>query len=235
MNRKFKLAAAALAMAAVPAFAQDAEIEEEGVIGMTPVAIGIATPVQLPWGINRWDVFGLDINLFYSDAPKMYGIDIGGLAELTRDTAIGLLVGGLANVAYDDVYGIRATFGLNYGQKGLWGMDAGLVGVRDNLHGLDVEFLGSYQREVCGLQISGLANVATVESYGMNVAGLANLAKTAYGLQLALLFNMTEELHGAQIALVNYTEDCPSGFQIGLVNIILQNKLPVLPIVNGYF
>jgi hypothetical protein len=234
--RKFKYAAALALVASMPVFAQEeAELEEEGVIGWTPVAIGLATPVQLPWGINRWDVFGIDLNVFYSDAPKMYGIDVGGLAELTRDTAIGLLVGGLANVSFEDVYGLRATLGLNYGQKGIYGMEVGLVGVRDSLHGCDVQFLGTYQREVCGLQISGLANVATVESYGMNVAGLANLAKTAYGLQLALLFNMTEELHGAQIALVNYTEDCPSGFQIGLVNIILQNKLSVLPIVNGYF
>ena len=190
--KKITYAATALMLAATPVFAQsEAEMEESGVIGMTPIALGIATPVQIPWGINRWDVFGLDINLFYSDAPKMYGIDIGGLAELTRDTAIGLLVGGLANVAYDDVYGMRATLGLNYGQKGIWGLEAGLVGVRDNLHGVDISALGTYQRSVCGLQIGGLANVATVESYGLTVAGLANLAKTAYGLQLALLFNMT--------------------------------------------
>lgn len=235
MNRMIKsgLVAAALALA-VPAFAQEAE-EEEGPIGMTPVAIGLATPVQLPWGINRWDVYGIDINLFYSDAPTMYGLDVGGLAELTRDSARGLLVGGLANVAFDDVYGLRATLGLNYCKKGVWGAEAGLVGFRDDLHGLDVEFLGTFQRKVCGLQVSGLANVASEESYGMNVAGLTNLAKTAYGLQLALVFNYTTELHGAQIALVNYTEGCPSGFQIGLVNIIMQNKVKVLPIVNGYF
>lgn len=235
MNRMLKFGFAAVALAAVaPAHAQDIE-EEEGPIGMTPVAIGLATPVQLPWGLNRWDVYGIDVNLFYSDAPTMYGIDVGGLAELTRDSARGLLVGGLANVAFDDVYGLRATLGLNYGRGGIWGADLGMVGVRDNLHGLDVEFLGSYQRTVCGLQVSGLANVATEESYGMNVAGLTNLAKTAYGLQFAFIFNYTLELHGAQIALVNYTDACPSGFQIGLVNIIMQNKLKVLPIVNGYF
>jgi len=238
MNRTLKFGIAALAIASVvPAFAQDAEDEEENVgsYGWTPVAIGLATPVQLPWGLNRWDVFGLDLNIFYSDAPKMYGLDIGGLAELTRSTAAGLLVGGLANIAFDDVYGLRGTLGLNYCEGGVYGADLGLVGFRDSLHGFDAEFLGSYQRNVCGLQISGLANVATVESYGVNIAGLSNIAKTAYGLQLSFLFNMTEELHGCQIALVNYTADCPSGFQIGLVNIILQNKIKFLPIVNGYF
>lgn len=235
MNRMLKIGIAALALAAVtPAFAQEVE-EEEGPIGFTPVAIGLATPVQLPWGINRWDVFGLDLNVFYSDAPKMYGIDVGGLATLTRDTTKALVVGGLANLAFENVYGLRASLGLEYCAKGVYGADLGLVGVRDDLHGLDVEFLGTYQRKVCGLQISGLANVATEESYGMNVAGLANLSKTAYGLQLALVFNMTEELHGAQIGLVNYVDFCPNGFQIGLVNIIMSNKVKVLPIVNGCF
>ena len=236
MNRMLKSALAAIAVAcAVPAFAQEAETEEEGPIGMTPFAIGLATPVQLPWGINRWDVYGIDINIFYSDAPKMYGLDIGGLAELTRNRAYGLLVGGLANIAFDDVFGLRATLGLNYCEKGVYGADLGLVGFRDSLHGFDAEFLGSFQRSVCGLQIGGLANIATVESYGVNIAGLSNIAETAYGLQVSFIFNMTRELHGAQIALVNYTEDCPSGFQIGLVNIIMQNTCKVLPIVNGYF
>ena len=238
MNRIVKAGVAAAALACVaPSFAQEAAGEEEleGAWGWTPVAIGIATPVQLPWGLNRWDVFGLDVNLFYSDAPKMYGIDVGGLAELTRDTAIGLLVGGLANVAFENVYGFRATLGFNYCEKDVYGVDAGLAGFRDTLRGLDVELLGAYQRNVCGMQVTGLANVSSVESYGCNVAGLANIAKTAYGLQLALLFNYTQELHGAQVSLINYTEDCPSGFQIGLVNIIMQNRLKFLPIVNGYF
>ena len=235
MNRMLKFGAAAMALATVAPVSAQETFDEEGPVGYTCVAVGLATPVQLPWGLNRWDVFGIDLNLFYSDAPKMYGIDIGGLAELTRDQAMGLLVGGLANVAFEDVYGLRATIGLNYAKKGIWGAEIGSAGIRDNLHGLDVELLGSYQRTVCGLQVSGLANYASEEMYGMNVAGLANITPAAYGLQLAILFNMAQELHGAQVGLVNYTADCPSGFQVGLINIILQNRLKVLPFVNGYF
>ena len=209
MNRIIKVGIAALAMAAVvPSFAQDVEIEEEeGPIGWPPVCIGLATPVQLPWGLDRWDVFGLDLNVFYAAAPKMYGLDIGGLA----------------------------TLGLNFGCQSVYGMDAGLIAFRDKFYGFDAEFLGSAQREMCGLQIGGLANVSAVESYGVSIAGITNLAKTSYGLQLSAIFNMTDELHGAQIALVNYADECVSGFQIGLVNIIMSNKIKVLPIVNGYF
>ena len=62
MNRTIKIGFAALALAAVaPAFAQN-ETNAEGPVGYTPVAIGLATPVQLPWGLNRWDVYGLDLN-----------------------------------------------------------------------------------------------------------------------------------------------------------------------------
>ncbi|MCR5414004.1 MAG: hypothetical protein K6F50_04670 [Kiritimatiellae bacterium] len=236
MNRTIKIGIAALALAATaPAFAQGNE--DEGPVGWTPVAIGLATPVQLPWGLNRWDVYGLDLNLFYSDAPKMYGLDVGGLAALTRTKMYGLQVGGLANVALEGpVRGARVTLGLNYAKDDVRGFEAGLVGFRDSFHGLDVNFLASFQRAECGCQISGLANVATEESYGLNVAGLTNLSSgKAYGLQLACIFNYTEELHGAQIGLVNYTTHCPSGFQIGLVNIIMQNQIKVLPFVNGYF
>ena len=44
-----------------------------------------------------------------------------------------------------------------------------------------------------------------------------------------------EELHGAQIGIVNFAKECPWGFQIGLVNIIMENVIPVLPIVNASF
>ena len=67
MKKSIKFGFMALALAAtVPAFAEE---EEEGAIGWTPIAFGLASPVQLPWGLARWDVFGLDLNVFYSDAP----------------------------------------------------------------------------------------------------------------------------------------------------------------------
>lgn len=237
MKDMFKVGIAALALAAMmPTFAQENEtVSEEGPVGWTPVAIGLATPVQLPWGIDRWDVFGLDLNVFYSDAPKMYGLDIGGLATTCRDDNMGLTVSGLFNLACKDVYGLRATLGLNMCARTVYGMDAGLIAFRNTIKGLDVHFLGAAQQNVVGLEISGLANVTAVESYGVTIAGLTNLAKTSYGLQLSALFNMTDELHGCQIALVNYADYCPNGFQIGLVNIIMSNKVKVLPLVNGYF
>lgn len=234
MNRTIKIGVAALAIAAVaPVFANgDSERET---VGWTPVAIGLATPVQLPWGLDRWDVYGLDLNVFYSDAPKAYGLDIGGLAAVVRDDMMGMQVSGLFNFNLKDVYGLRATLGLNLSRGNTYGCDLGLIAFRDSVYGCDIEFLGSFQREMYGLQIGGLANVSSVESCGVSIAGITNLARKQRGCQIALLLNMTEELRGCQIGLVNYTELCPNGFQIGLVNIVMQNKCKVLPIINGYY
>ena len=235
MNRTLKMGIAALALAAVaPAFAQDAE-EMEDTVGWTPVALGLATPVQLPWGIDRWDVYGLDFNLFYSDAPHMAGLDFGGFATLTRRSSKGLVLSLLCNGAMQDVYGVRITCGLNICPKTVKGAEIGMLAFRDTICGFDANFLGSAQHNICGLQIAGLANVTSTESYGCTVAGACNLARTAYGLQLAIFYNMTDELHGAQVGLVNYVDYCPNGFQIGLINIIRSNVWPVLPFVNGCF
>ena len=234
MNRLMKTGIAALAIAAItPAFADD--VEEEGVVGWTPLAIGLATPVQLPWGIERWDVFGLDVNLFYTDAPKMYGVGVGGLGLTTRNDLIGLGVGGLFNYASADVYGLRATLGANICRGTVYGVDLGSFSYHHIMRGVDLELLGSIYDELYGVEASLVVNFAREMSYGWTAALGANIAEKAYGCQTAIVFNHASLLHGCQIALINFADECEWGFQIGLINVIMSNKLKVLPIVNGYF
>lgn len=242
MNKVVKFGFAALALAVVmPVFAEaegakKKETVYEGAIGWTPIAVGLASPLQLPWGRAVWDVFGLDCNLFYSDAPKMYGLGVGGVAMATRDDLAGVQASLLCNWADADVYGIRATAGANITFGETYGLEAGVLAYRPNeMWGVDVELLGAYQHKFNGLQVAGLATVSKDQSYGMNAALFGNYAATAYGLQLAGIINYTAELHGCQIALVNIASECPWGFQIGLVNIILDNAIKVLPFVNCYF
>lgn len=236
MNKVFKLGLVAAALAVVtPVFAAEVEEEEEGAIGWTPIAIGIASPVQLPWGLARWDVFGLDLNVLYSDAPLMYGLGIGGVAMTCRDDMMGLQVSGLCNWNSKDIYGIRATLGANISFGTTYGADLGLFGYRADMWGFDAELVGNYQKNFWGLQIGGVVNLTMEQSYGATIAAGGNMAKKAYGLQLGGVFNFTEELHGCQIGLVNFAQECPWGFQIGLVNVIMDNAIKVLPIVNGYF
>lgn len=100
---KFGLAAFAIA-ASASVFAQNADVEIENeneyeAIGWTPVAIGLASPVQLPWGCHKWDVFGLDISAIWADNCKMYGLGVSGIAMATRGDMMGLQVAGLCNWA----------------------------------------------------------------------------------------------------------------------------------------
>jgi hypothetical protein len=236
MKNIFRICAASVGIClAANSYCQGTEKEADGVVGWSPIAIGLATPVQLPWGFHCWDVYGLDLNVFYSDAPKVYGFNVAGLAGVTRDKMIGFQTTGLFNFAMENVYGLRATLGLNLARKNVYGAEIGGVGLREKIYGLDVEFLGAAQREMCGLQVSLIANVTDGKAYGCSIAGGTNLSRVTNGLQLALIFNGTEELNGAQIGLVNFTDYCASGFQIGLINVIMSNQVKVLPIVNGYF
>ena len=239
MNRMFKVGVAAFAMVAVSAaYADEAEVveEENGAIGWTPIAVGIASPVQLPWGHCQWDVFGLDLGIFYYGAPKMYGLGVASLAALTKDEMKGLEVSGLMNWASKDVYGVRATLGANLAMEStVYGCEFGAFGYRKDFWGVDVEFLGSFQENVNGVQIGGLMNFARGQTYGFEGSLGVNFAELAYGCQLGLIFNMAQELHGAQVGLVNFADNCEWGFQIGLVNIIMSNVVKVLPIVNGSF
>ena len=236
MNKLLKTGCAAFAaVASVSAFANaDVEIEDEGSIGWTPVAVGLASPVQLPWGSHQWDVFGLNLGLIWTDAPKMYGLDVTGIASASRDDLKGLKIAGLCNWNTTDVYGMRVTVGGNFCWGTEYGWDTGLFAIREAMWGFDIELVGSYQKEFHGVQIGGLANVSTDLSYGGAFALGCNWAPVMYGFDFSI-FNYTRELHGCQLGLVNMAFACDHGFQIGLVNVIMDNQLPFLPIVNGYF
>ena len=235
MNKMIKFGLIAIAVAGIST-AKAEEANEYEAIGWTPFAIGVWSPVQIPWGSHTWDVFGMNIGLLWTDAPKMYGIDVTGLASATRDDFIGLKVSGLCNWNTKDVYGVRATLGANIAFGETYGVDMGSFSYREgDFWGLDVNLIGSYSKIMNGVQVSGIVNLASEMSYGCTVAVGGSMAKKAYGLQLAGVFNFTDELHGCQIGLVNFARECPWGFQIGLVNIIMDNSIKVLPIVNCYF
>ena len=89
--------------------------------------------------------------------------------------------------------------------------------------------------EFYGIEIAGLGSAVREDMWGWQIGLGANFARRVHGFQTALLFNMTEELRGAQLGLVNYASTCSAGFQIGLVNLIMDNKVPFIPIFNCYF
>ena len=240
MKKSIKFGIVALAMSAfTPAFAENADVEIENeyeAIGWTPIAVSLCSPVQIPWGSHTWDVFGLNLGILWSDTPKMYGLGLGTLAMANRDDVMGLETTAFCNWATKDVYGMRATLGANITFGTTYGVDMGAFAYRPgDMWGWDTEFLGSYTKNFWGLQIAGLINLTTEQSYGCSIAIGGNMAKRAYGCQVGGIFNFTDELHGAQIGIVNFAKECPWGFQVGIVNIIMENVIPVLPMVNASF
>lgn len=229
------IGSALLAVATVHAQETEAESEYEA-IGWTPIALGLVSPVQIPWGSHQWDVFGLNLGLLWSDAPKMYGLGVAGAAMATRDDLAGLQTTAFCNWATKDVYGMRATLGANVAFGTVYGIEAGAFSYRTGeMWGWDTEFLGSYGERFWGLQCAGLVNLSLEQSYGASIAVGGNISKVVYGCQLGGVFNFADELHGCQIGLVNFSKECVWGFQVGLVNIIMSNMIKVLPIVNCYF
>ena len=240
MKKSVKFGIAALALAVViPSFAENADVEMESeyeAIGWTPIAVSLCSPVQIPWGSHTWDVFGLNLGILWSDTPKMYGLGLGTLAMANRDDMMGLETTAFCNWNTKDVYGMRVTLGANITFGTTYGVDMGAFAYRPgDMWGWDTEFLGTYTKNAWGLQIAGLINLTTEQSYGCSLAVGGNMAKRAYGCQVGGIFNFTDELHGAQVGIVNFAKECPWGFQIGIVNIIMENVIPVLPIVNASF
>ena len=240
MKKSVKFGFVALALAAaVPAFAENADVEVENeyeAIGWTPIAVSLCSPVQVPWGSHTWDVFGLNLGILWSDTPKMYGLGLGTIAMANRDDMFGLGLTACCNWNTKDVYGMRVTPGANIAFGTIYGVDIGAFSYRPGaMWGWDTEFLGNYGSKFWGLQIAGLINLSTEQSYGCSIAIGGNMAKVAYGCQIGGIFNFADELHGAQVGIVNFAKECPWGFQIGLVNIIMENVIPVLPIVNASF
>ncbi|MCR5750436.1 MAG: hypothetical protein K6G91_00605 [Kiritimatiellae bacterium] len=237
MIRKFAFAAAAAAAftAAFAAPEEEGDVSGQGVgaIGWTPVQIGLFAPVSYPWGCD-WDLKGFGLDLFYTENVRLQGMAISGVAARSRDERKGLFVTGLCNWSEEDVYGVDLTLGLNLAFKDVYGIEAGLFGMRRRMDGLDIHFLGSHQVGYRGVQLSGLCNFTLEDFTGADVALGLNMAKDMTGAQLGGI-NFAHRLTGCQIGFFNIAEECPGGIQLGLVNIIMDNKIKVLPITNFYF
>lgn len=231
---KIALAAAALA-ALTSATAAEPSTEGQGVgaIGWTPIQVGLFAPVSLPWGFD-WDVKGFDLDIFYMETVKMQGLGISGIAARTRDEMDGVLISGLCNWNDKDVRGLSATLGAELCFGDFYGINVSTFGLRNLMKGMDVNLVGSYQKDFVGWQTSCVCNFTENECTGASFALALNMAKVETGFQAAFI-NSAEELHGVQIGIINVAQECPWGLQLGLINIILDNRVKILPLFNGYF
>lgn len=234
--RKFAVAAAALA-AFTSAFAAPAADENAGqgvgAIGWTPAQVGIFAPVSYPWGFD-WDLKGLGIDLIYTENVLLQGLAVSGIATRSRDTMKGVVLSGLCNWNERDVYGINVTLGANIEFADVYGVEIGMFSMRNAMDGLDVNLIGSHQKNYQGVQVAGLCNFTLGDFTGGDIAFGLNMAKKVKGFELGGI-NFAHQLTGCQLGFFNIAEEVPCGIQIGLVNIIMDNTIKVLPITNFYF
>ena len=166
---------------------------------------------------------------------RVHGWEARGGANVARKCFIGLQTAVGFNYSNEDAYGMALSL-FNMNNQEFYGLSLDAVGYNRNVYGMEVNVLGSMTEQTMGgFQVSGLSSLVGEDMYGAQVAIGANFARRVHGLQLALIYNQTDLLWGCQLGLVNMAFACDHGFQIGLVNVIMDNQLPFLPIINGYF
>ena len=124
--------------------------------GYTALAVGLGTPVSLPWG-NDWDVFGLQLNLAYGECCYLRGVQVAGIA----------------NAAIREMRGVQVAFLFDYTPHDAWGCQFAVGGTCANrLFGLQTALGINFTKELHGAQI-GIVNYAEKCPGGFQV-GLVN-------------------------------------------------------------
>lgn len=176
---------------------------------MSPVAIAIAPPIQFPG--SDFSVTGLRMSVLWGRQRNVYGLDVGGIGNITEGQMTGI--------------GVSGVFNLNRGET---------TGVL-----LQAAGLGNFNQakaHIYGIQLAGIINSNNAESTvgGLMLAAI-NLGPytNIRGIQ-AGLYNRAHDVVGFQIGIVN---DCDTlhGIQIGLVNFHRQGLFSVAPILNAGF
>lgn len=174
----------------------------------SPIALDIVAPIQFP--PSDFNVTGLRLSALWGHHREMYGIDIGGLGNVTDQTFAGIGLSGLFNITNGTTTAVFAQM-------------AGLFNYNSN------------KTSVYGIQLA-LVNYNTAASgvFGLDV-GIANLTKHTVvgGIQVGV-YNVAQSVYGLQIGLVNET-DSLSGLQIGLVNFHHNGVFAVAPFLNFGF
>ena len=216
---------------------------EERAWNWSPLGIGLAAPIQLPF--MESDVYGLRVGGLLGYNNEVRGLDVG-VTELCTGSFIGLQ-GALFTWTDGDAYGIQVGALANVVNAKMFGLQAGCVNADwSDVTGLQLGLV-NYDTAFAGVQLGGLVNWDVSTSFGVQLglancdqdefkgwaAGLVNYAVRYSGLQLGV-FNVVDEVTGCQLGIVNAC-DKMRGVQIGLVNLICEGPLPVMVLANASF
>lgn len=176
---------------------------------VSPLGLSIIPPVQFPPG--DFNVAGARASVLWGKHRRVYGLDVGGIGNMTEQQFAGIAVAG--------------GFNLNQGQVTVVLLQA--AGIAN---------VNRAQSKIFGVQVAGLINSNKGEStlVGLQLAPVNLASHTKIGGIQAGIYNTANVVYGLQIGLVNVTNRL-HGLQIGLVNVHKQGLFAVAPFLNFGF
>ncbi|MFA5204808.1 MAG: hypothetical protein WC708_10445 [Lentisphaeria bacterium] len=185
----------ALALLAFVAGAHQA-CAQQAATGMTPFALGLFYPVQIP--DETFDVYGMRLNIIAGKNASVNGLDIG-LVNISSVEANCIEVGAFWNEVDGDMRGLQFSGLFNVVDGAAMGLQAAFILNQSGKGTGDV---------MAGFQI-GLIDIAG-DASGMQIGGL-NVAQNIVGMQIGVI-NWAQDMTGVQIGVVNIIEGGPLPF-----------------------
>ena len=217
---------------------------EERSWAWSPLGVGIAAPLQLPF--TDTDICGLRLGGFFGWNADVFGVD-AGVAELTTGdfaglqlaafswtcgNAYGVQAAPVANVVGGNVFGVDASF-VNVTHGDFWGLQFGGVNYANSTFGVQFGGAINWNSSVSAGWQTAVANADQDEFTGFSL-GVVNLARTFTGFDLGFV-NLADDMMGCQMGVFNACNRM-HGVQIGLLNLITESpRLPVMVIANAWF
>ena len=178
----------------------------------SPIGLGIAAPVQIPFTDSH--VYGIRLGGIFGWNADVYGIDCG-FAQYASGNEGAPQVGAI-NVVGGDFDGLQVGA-------------VNVVGAE--VAGVQVGVLNWAELNAVGLQVA-LANTVARETTGIAIGGV-QFSDSVEGGQIGIV-NLSNYVYGFQFGVINACDDI-GGVQIGCINLITTGLVPVLPFVNASF
>ncbi len=180
----------------------------------------------------------VSFNLLAGYEYALNGIEVGGIANITRQHMNGAQIAGFGNIVGGKTRGVQIAGFFNVNKLDMKGIQlAGFSNtVANEFTGIQASGFVNVSPRVKGIQLAGFVNTAWSESKSHQFSGFANFAKTNSGSQLSGFINTTsKELKGVQVVgFVNYAKIL-KGVQIaGFVNVAFKEMhgVQISPFIN---
>jgi hypothetical protein len=174
--------------------------------GISPIGVAIVHKVEFP--PPDFSVYGVRASALWGVHRQVYGLDVGGIGNITDQ----------------DFGGIGVSGGFNYNKGTTSILFAQVAGVAN---------LSTAKLRVWGVQVAGIINSARADArvVGVQAAAVNFVPSGTVGFLQAGLYNKAHTIYGFQIGVINFVENL-HGIQIGLLNFNRTGLFAIAPILN---